>query len=587
MNPDIVFVSGLGLLETDKMMPQFGQIILQRILAPHYTVKLVNFEELVAMKTWHYEPSYDDTIERMAEYLLSFGARLIGFYTICDNFINVAKLSERIHALSPSTLITFGGPHATLTWEACLKTFPFVSAISVGESEYSIIPLMKTLLEGGSLAEVPGIAYRDGEGRPVRNLPCDLVPAEDLYQYAVFDMEGMIKPGVAPMYIEGGRGCPFQCSFCATSVFWKRRFRVKPVEDLIREMDMHHDRSGFRRFSIQHDIFTANRKHLKSFCQTLIDRGSPYGWSCSSRIDVLDEEVIRLMAQSGCETVFLGIETGSPRMQKLINKNLNLNDAVRKIMLMEQVGIDVEASFIYGLVDETEVDFFMTLEMLRQFFLAGVTNTQLHRYFVLPATKDEERIRDQLYFDENEIDMSIAGRKSLTPENRARILAHPELFTHFFTFKNPVRQKYRWADSLSFFTNNLSIDHPKTARMLMRRMDYLQLYQKYEDKFRQLSVCFSMEGFLPLKRLVEKFGREVIEAENVPEMTEMYRYEEDVKQFLQSGQKDMRLVTYQMDIYTAIREERYVMKPFRAALSLDPASARVKLTPLPDWLHLE
>jgi len=167
------------------------------------------------------------------------------------------------------------------------------------------------LLGDGNLRNVPGIARREEDGTPLLNPPCRLVPKEELHRYTVYEMDQALGPGQTTMNLEGGRGCPFHCSFCSTSRFWNRHFRMKPAEDLIREMDTFHERSGIRRFSIEHDMFTANRKYVETFCRLLTDRGTPYRWACSSRIDVLDEDLIQLMARAGCEEVFLGIETGN------------------------------------------------------------------------------------------------------------------------------------------------------------------------------------------------------------------------------------------------------------------------------------
>lgn len=185
---DLLFVSGLDFREADGVgpTPQIGQAILQKILSPRYEVKLVSFDHLAASGELPHRADYNEMLNAMVDYLISFHPKVIGFYTICNSFITVLELSERIHRLAPEIRIFFGGPHATLTAAECLKSFQFLELVCLGESEKSILPLMKAMLEGAPLEDVPGIAYRrDGE---IRFNPCaELVSNEELHQYTVLD----------------------------------------------------------------------------------------------------------------------------------------------------------------------------------------------------------------------------------------------------------------------------------------------------------------------------------------------------------------------------------------------------------------
>ena len=585
MRPDVVLVAGVELVTREIVLHQYGQSILKQILDERYDVRLINFDRMVSRGQFHYVGDYDTDLDRVADYLAAMDGRIIGFYTICNNFVNVADLAKRVHKKAPGAKLFFGGPHATMTWEHCLEAFPFLSAVCMGESEYSITPLVEALLSGGSLENVPGIGYRGPDGACHKTAPCALIPQDELTRYVVYDPEYLAVEERSTMFVEGGRGCPFRCSFCSTSRFWLRHFRVKPVQSLIGEMDNHCQRMGFKRFAVEHDMFTANRKHLTEFCNTLIARGSPYRWACSSRIDVLDETSIRLMAASGCDEVFLGIETGSPRMQKRIDKHLNLEDSIPKIILMQQLGINVKASFIYGLVDETEEDFLLTLDMLRRLYLAGVRYLQLHRFFPLPGTPDGEAIRDRIFFDEYGVDMTIISRETLTPENREMILKYPDLFLHLYTFDSEVRSKYRWADTLVVFTSSLSVFYPHTCEVILEEMGYQELYLRYEDMFKNLSLSFSDEG--KMQTLVEPMLRQVVEAENRPALTEMWRYETDVMNYVVNKETETKLVTYGMDVLRAKEKHEYVMKPFRAMLALDPESHTVRTIAVPEWIRFD
>lgn len=153
----------------------------------------------------------------------------------------------------------------------------------------------------------------------------ELISNEELTKYTPYEFNPYIVEGNTGISIEGGRGCPFNCSFCSTSGFWGRKYRIKPVDDLIYEMKKLNKIYKFKFFNIQHDLFTANRKAIVAFCNKIIDERLNLSWGCSSRVDVLDYDLIELMAKANCKSMFLGIETGSKRMQKILNKNLNID----------------------------------------------------------------------------------------------------------------------------------------------------------------------------------------------------------------------------------------------------------------------
>ena len=140
--PDVILVAGLELTEQKIVLHQYGQSILKQILEKRYAVEQVNFDRMVSLGEFRYEGDYDGDLDRMADLLAARGSGIIGFYTICNNFINVAALALRVHEKAPGAKLFFGGPHATMTWEHCLTAFPFLSAVCMGESEHSILPLV-------------------------------------------------------------------------------------------------------------------------------------------------------------------------------------------------------------------------------------------------------------------------------------------------------------------------------------------------------------------------------------------------------------------------------------------------------------
>ncbi len=583
---DVLLVSGLDFTKADAALPQLGQEILQNILSDEFSAKLINFDMLNASGQLPYADKIEETLDSMAAYLTSFEAKIIGFYTICNSFLTVVQLAQRVRRSDPRVKIIFGGPHATLTAEHCLNAFSFLDVVCLGESENSILPLIRAMIHGNDLSDVPGIAYRQGSAI-VRTPCCPLIEDDELGKYTVFDHGPDYSLAPERMALEGGRGCPYGCTFCSTSMFWGRRFRIKSVQTLVAEMDRFHELYGTTDFSIQHDIFTANRAHIQEFCRILIDRGRPYRWRCSSRVDVLDEELVGNMAKAGCDQMYLGIETGSSRMQRIIKKNLKLDDAERCIGWLTRAGIYTTSSFIYGFPEEREEDFQETLSIMEKLYLSGNRSIQLHRFFPLPSTEEAMKVYDEAYFDENDVDLSIFNRRVINDEGRELILGHKDLFLQFYTFPSRLRSAYPWIDTVSLLFSMLSDICYETCCCLLRHISMRELYLKYEPIFRDISLRFSNLIYdSTLSEVLLGRLKEILSREELPEAQEMLRYECDVMTYVQSGKSEPEIYEYAWDISGAINRGEYVKKPTSIMLWREAGSGKPRAVPVPKQIKI-
>ncbi len=563
---EVLFVNGMELTKSGNATPHIGQIILKNIISEKYDTEILSFDNLVAKGEFDINKTPDDLIDEMAEVILEKKPEVVGFYTICNTFHMVVAVSEVIRKRNSDIFIFYGGPHATLTAKKCLETFDFVDLICLGESEKSILPLMDEIFGKRDFSSVPGVSYR--YGNEIRQNPCAPLLADDeLTNYTQYDLGEILKHKDARVMIEGGRGCPFQCTFCSTSRFWKRQFRVKPVPVLISEMDKYYEMYGIRSFSIQHDMFTANRKHLVSFCNSLIEKGSPYVWRCSSRVDVLDHEVIELMKRSGCLEIYLGIETGSERMQKVIKKNLNLDNAMDRIRYMINQGIVPTVSFIYGYPDETIEDYEKTLTMLRKVFLTGKATVQLHKFFPLPATEEADKIADRAYFDFEKVDLSIFNRAVCGKRCKDLIRQNKELFLQFYTFDSEVRIKYPYIESVVMLLSMFAGRFYMTLYQIMNKYEIHDIYKKYEDDFEML--FFKYYELVTQSELLDKLEivlKKIVDNEHNDGWSDLFRFEKAVFDYTASGKKEVVVMNFDNDIMTYLRSGNVVKEPTRLML---------------------
>jgi radical SAM superfamily enzyme YgiQ (UPF0313 family) len=307
-----------------------------------------------------------DYFRQMAEKILSCNPQVLGFSVMCSNMVVALLIAGECKKLAPELPIIFGGPEVCFEEVEVMKTFKQVDIIVRGEGEITLVEVLEALENKKKLSEVEGITFRENN-QVIRNPDRPLI--KDLDQLPFLDYSLVPRLEMYEGRIEGGRGCPFSCAFCATARICRKTFRVKSPQRLVQELRKAHDLFKHSYIGINHDNFLASRKFAEEFLSLIASEGIV--WGCDSRLDALDESLIKQLKQAGCRQIYLGIETGSPEMQKKIKKNLPLSRLPWVLEMLLQNKIDVSPSFIIGFPNETEVQINQTLLMalnLRRFF---------------------------------------------------------------------------------------------------------------------------------------------------------------------------------------------------------------------------
>lgn len=369
--------------------------------------------------------------------------KILSFYSRCDTYHISLRIAEYVKAKWKDICIVFGGPQSDITAEATLRQIPWVDYVCCGEGENTVTPLFSSILRGTPDLSIPGLVYRmDGKivknPRPVLIEDLDALPMLD---YSFLHFEEKVGTREKPFDIDVGRGCPFACTFCSTNSFWGRKFRLKSPQRIYEEIQYLHKQYGKTRFSFSHDMFTFNRKKVRETCALLKTLDFPIEWGCSARADCLDRELIDTMADAGMSGVYLGIETGSPRMQKLINKNLKVENIVELVAYMKEKGINTVASFIYGFPEETEEDISLTIALMGKLLALRCVKIQTHLCAFHVGTELVRRYGAEMtpvteYSDQTG-EFAIEECKDL-------IQQYPEIFQHMMEYKTELRSKLKY-----------------------------------------------------------------------------------------------------------------------------------------------
>ncbi|MEX2682398.1 MAG: radical SAM protein, partial [Candidatus Sigynarchaeota archaeon] len=162
------------------------------------------------------------------------------------------------------------------------------------------------------------------------------------------------------------RGCTGQCTLCADGVIYHHGCRFRSPESVVAEIEDAIAHHGSRIFFFIDANFTASPKRVIRICDLIIERGIRIIWACAARVDSVDELVLTKMKRAGCIRISYGVESGSPRVLKLMEKRVSIKQIKNAIRVTKKVGIPVYVYFVYGMPGETLLDAQMSGQLLME-----------------------------------------------------------------------------------------------------------------------------------------------------------------------------------------------------------------------------
>ena len=261
-----------------------------------------------------------------------------------------------------------GGPHATLLPEEPLQ-YGF-DATAVGEGEPTIDEAVRALMGQIPRQAVSGWVYRDESGRPCHTPPrppvedLDALPLPARHLVDPADYGGASNRDLHSNLFSS-RGCPARCAYCAGGLFG-RRFRFRSAKSVLDEITAVHARYRVPHFHFVDDAASANRQRLLEICEDFEKRGLGVTWSMMTRIDFVDEEILKAARRAGCTQIDFGIESGHPETLKRIHKPHTVEMVRRIVPMTAAAGIKPAVFFILGFPWDTLDSIAQTQELMEE-----------------------------------------------------------------------------------------------------------------------------------------------------------------------------------------------------------------------------
>ncbi|MDY6903312.1 MAG: radical SAM protein [Thermodesulfobacteriota bacterium] len=270
-----------------------------------------------------------------------------------------------IKKLWPETKLVIGGPGATYDYDEILCNEQTIDCAVIGEGEKTFFNIVTAIIEKNDIFCVDGIAYFNGEGvvknkpepfiEDLDELPVPDYPLVELNRYMRFFQltHNIVLAEKRYLPVISSRGCPYGCFFCH-NIFGKKARRRSPAH-FVAEMQMLYDRYDIREFHITDDYFNSDRQRMHEILKLLIKSPMKVKLSFPNglRSDVLTREDIVLLKKAGTYKLVVAIDSASPRIQKVINKNLDIQKALRSIEYAKEIGIFVRGNFMIGFPGES------------------------------------------------------------------------------------------------------------------------------------------------------------------------------------------------------------------------------------------
>lgn len=353
----------VGDLDADFHQTPYGLFALgAEALRAGHQVKVLN----LSAYTW---PEVQDVVDKL-------DADLYGMSCWTANRRGVALVAQLIKDLRPGAHVVIGGPHATPLAREMLEHHPAIDTVALGEADHTFLELVDRLARGQPTRGIAGTAYRVGS-------EVELGPERG----AIHDLDALASPHHAfdTHIVMTSRGCAWACTFCGAETTWGRGFRAQSVPYVIDALQGALARLPVKMIQIKDDTFTTNKKRVLALCRAIRERDLRFFWSCDTRVDVLNDELLREMRLAGCQRLSLGVESGSQKILDAIDKKITPDEIIESTRIAQKYGIRVRYYMMLGNRGETADTFKETLEFLKR--------ARPHEYIfsclsVFPGTRD-------------------------------------------------------------------------------------------------------------------------------------------------------------------------------------------------------
>lgn len=301
--------------------------------------------------------------------LKAFNPDIVGINAYTPNVLDAFELAREIKCANKQFITIIGGPHSTSIPEKTIEACPDLDFVIIGEGEFTLLELCDRIEKKKDCGQIAGLCYRHN-GKAIRTNLRD--PIRELDKLPLPDRDSLMPyyrklntfdhninvPLNRTLEVITSRGCTDFCTFCTVHRAYRekgRSLRLRSAVNVLEEISICCSKYNLKHVSFLDDTFTINRARVIEIIAGLKRNGLT--WNCDTRVNLLDKDLVRRMVVAGCKKMSIGVESGSERILRLINKNITIPQIKAAFQWCHEAGLDtVEANFLIGAHPEETLD---------------------------------------------------------------------------------------------------------------------------------------------------------------------------------------------------------------------------------------
>lgn len=284
---------------------------------------------------------------------------LVALTALTPTIGRALETAQVVKETLPDSIVVMGGYHPTFNFIETLED-ENVDIVIRGEGEYIMLNLVQALENQSSLHDVKGIVFEDKNSKEIvvnpeapliQNLDELPFPALNLLpmdKYRLLDMDTHMTTMITT------RGCPMQCSFCSSAAMHGKKIRERSVENIVDEIEYLKTNYDIDTIAFMDDTFTLKKRKVMAICDEILKRNIEIMWGCTSRVDTLDEKLLKKMKEAGCITIFIGVESADQQQLDNMCKNTTIAKIENAFKIARKLKIRTIASVALGMPGDTK-----------------------------------------------------------------------------------------------------------------------------------------------------------------------------------------------------------------------------------------
>lgn len=320
-------------------------------------LKQLNYEVKIIDAGVH-KIKFEEIVKMVKEYQPDVVAIGCNFSTLHNPSRLLASMIKRDYKNVP---ILVGGNHATAVPEMILRDSS-IDFVVIGEAEVVMLDLLDAIKNGTDLRKVNGLCINDNNSM-IRTYPADFFKNLDELPFPDYNLFDMSK---YPLYnVNSSRGCIFRCTYCASGVIYKRKYRPRSAKSIVGEIEYLVENFGKKTVWFSDDLFGQDHKFVEELCNGLLEKKLDIQWSVVTRATTVPLNQLKLMKKAGCTGISVGVESGDDQMLKVMKKDTTA-DAYRMSIPKVKKVIRTRGFFLIGNIGETKESVRNTFKLIKE-----------------------------------------------------------------------------------------------------------------------------------------------------------------------------------------------------------------------------